>query len=60
MQTMTAAAVAKEKAALYAEFARLKGTQGLAPAELQELEGLRHRHAAFTTPPVPQCSIATS
>ena len=45
VQTMTAAAVAKEKAQLYAEFARLKSGQGLAPAELQELESLRHRHA---------------
>jgi hypothetical protein len=45
---MTAAAVAKEKAQLYAEFARLKANQvqGLAPSELQELEGLRHRQVS--------------
>ena len=44
---MTATAVAREKAQLYAEFARLKSDQGqeLGEAELLELESLRHRSA---------------
>ena len=45
LQRMTATAVAREKAQLYADFARLKSDQGqeLGEAELLELESLRHR-----------------
>lgn len=45
LQSMTAAAVAREKAQMYAEFARQREMQapGLGESELEELETLRLR-----------------
>ena len=58
VQQMTASAVAREKAQLYAEFSRLQHSQGqeLDESEFQELEALRHKYAAIRIVSLSCCS----